>query len=168
MRESDQKSVGATPAINCLEVIIPRMYLDNNVDNIFWTLSVYSLENAPVQSSKNQDDVFHFMVYDWKRTIEKLLKRHQIPFSIVQYFTFDNISSAYEINYSDFEFSHLKYFYVFVIVKSFCLNISRFTYARWSPPVIRPATEMMQWLTCDEALTFKKKLCGSCDFKSER
>lgn len=94
MRESDQKSVGATPAINCLEVIIPRMYLDNNVDNIFWTLSVYSLENAPVQSSKNQDDVFHFMVYDWKRTIEKLLKRHQIPFSIVQYFTFDNISSA--------------------------------------------------------------------------
>lgn len=94
MRETEKISVEATPAINCLEVIIPRMYLDSNVDNIYWTLSVYSLENAPVKSSVNHDDVFHFMVYDWRRTIERLLEHHQIPFSVVQYFTFDSISSA--------------------------------------------------------------------------
>jgi hypothetical protein len=93
MKELNEKSMGGTPTINCLEVLIPRMYLDNNVDNICWTLSVYSLENAPVESM-NHSDAFHFMVYDWRRTIRKLLEQHQIPFSVVQYFTFDTIPSA--------------------------------------------------------------------------
>ena len=92
MRGSDKKS--QTAAINCLEVLVPKIYLDKNVDNIYWTLSVYSLENAPVKCSKNHSDAFHFMVYDWRRTIKKLLEHHQIPFSIVQYFTFKGNSSA--------------------------------------------------------------------------
>lgn len=93
MRGSDKKS--QTAAINCLEVLVPKIYLDNNVDNIYWTLSVYSLENAPLKQerSSEQSDTFRFMVYDWRRTIRKLLEHHQIPFSVVQYFTSDGISN---------------------------------------------------------------------------
>lgn len=104
MRESDKRSLDETAAINCLEVLVPRIYLDNNVDNIYWTLTVYSLENAPVKKerSSEQSDTFRFMVYDWRRTIRKLLEHRQIPFSVVQYFTSDSISSADTIDTLDY------------------------------------------------------------------
>ena len=104
MREPDKRSLDETAAINCLEVLVPKMYLDNNVDNIYWTLTVYSLENAPVKKerSSEQSDTFRFMVYDWRRTIRKLLEHHQIPFSVVQYFTSDSISSADTIDTLDY------------------------------------------------------------------
>lgn len=62
-------------------------------DNIIWTLSVYSLENRPVKDNGvlNNSEVFHFMVYDWSKTIKQLLEDQKIPYSILGFFTLDNI-----------------------------------------------------------------------------
>lgn len=95
MREIDESANIKTPVINCVEVLIPKVYLDNNVDNVYWTLSVYSLENAPVKdNSINHADIFRFMVYDWRKSIKELLEHHQIPFTVIQYFTSDSVLST--------------------------------------------------------------------------
>jgi len=79
--------------VQCIEVLIPKNRIANNIDNLFWKLSVYSLENQPVKTipSSPDSEVFHFMVYDWKRTIKRLLGEHKVSFSILQYFAPESV-----------------------------------------------------------------------------
>lgn len=80
--------------IPCLEVLIPKTFIESsNGKSLRWTLSVYSLENQPVKKNRaiTHSEIFHFMEYDWKRTIKELLEQHQVPYSIIQYFCPDTI-----------------------------------------------------------------------------
>ena len=87
MGNSNEHATNKTSVIQCLEVLISRKSLENS-PNLQWTLSVYSLENQPVRKgpAMQNSEIFHFMVFDWKRTIKKLLDDHQVPYSIIQYF----------------------------------------------------------------------------------
>ncbi len=82
-------------AVHCVEVLIAEDFLRHNPENLLWTLSVYSLENQPVKKDRDVSKavIFHFMVYDWRRTIKDLLEIRQIPYSIVQYFDPESIYS---------------------------------------------------------------------------
>lgn len=93
MGESSRSSPEKKSKILCIEVLISRPYIRDSTQNLFWTLSVYSLENQPVQQNRSlhNSEIFHFMVYDWQRTIKKLLEEQQVPYSIVQYFSPDSI-----------------------------------------------------------------------------
>ena len=73
--------------IQCLEVLISKTSKES-MGNLQWTLSVYSLQNQPVRKNCAIPDgeIFHFMVFDWKRTIKQLLDTHQVSYSVIQYF----------------------------------------------------------------------------------
>ena len=86
---ANKPNANERPGIQCVEVLISKNYVSDYHDNIFWTLSVYSLENQPVKKDREVNDfeIFHFMVYDWKRTIKRLLDDRQIPYSVIQHFS---------------------------------------------------------------------------------
>ena len=90
MRKSSRES---KQDIQCVEVLVSRNYVREDNKNLFWTLSVYSLQNQPVKTSRasNNSEVFHFMVYDWKRSLKKMLDEQQVPYSVVEYFSPDSI-----------------------------------------------------------------------------
>ena len=93
MRESNTRAVNQKPKIQCLEVLVSKNAIATNGHNLHWTLSVYSLENHPVNKSLaiQNSEIFHFMVYDWKRTIKQLLDNHKIAYSIIEYFNPETI-----------------------------------------------------------------------------
>jgi hypothetical protein len=93
MRKSNSHTKNPKSNIQCVEVLIPKNFIVNSGHNLHWTLSVYSLENQPVRKSRSihNSEIFHFMVYDWKRTIKKLLEDQKIPYSIIQYFSPETI-----------------------------------------------------------------------------
>ena len=93
MRKSNPHTKNAQSNIQCLEVLIPRTFIANSSHNLYWTLSVYSLQNQPVRKNHavRNSEIFHFMLYDWKRTIKQLLEDQQIPYSIIQYFSPETI-----------------------------------------------------------------------------
>ncbi len=95
MKEINVIDSSAKASIRCVEVLISRDFLRRDSDNLFWTLSVYSLENQPVRGNRdvNHAVLFHFMLYDWSRTIKDLLDAHQVPYSIVQFFDPETIYS---------------------------------------------------------------------------
>ena len=96
MREENTDATNHKSAIQCIEVLISRSYLRNSGHNLFWTLSVYSLENQPVKKDRSlhNSEIFHFMTYDWNRTIKKLLDDHKVPYAVIQNFAADNISGG--------------------------------------------------------------------------
>lgn len=82
--------------IQCVEVLISRDATARGGHNLYWTLSVYSLQNSPAKKSRqlNNCEVFHFMVYDWNRTIQQLLEDHKVPYFVIQFFGTKNISDS--------------------------------------------------------------------------
>lgn len=100
MGKSNRSATKKKSTIQCIEVLISRSYLTGNSGNLLWTLSVYSLENQPVRKNRLailDSEIFHFMVYDWNRTIRILLEDRQIPYSILQVFSRDTIFSQEEV-----------------------------------------------------------------------
>lgn len=95
MSERKNSTGNQKSKIQCLEVLIPKNFVVKGNHNLHWTLSVYSLENQPVRKNRaiHNSEIFHFMVYDWKRTIKQLLEDHKIPYSIIQYFNPETIYS---------------------------------------------------------------------------
>lgn len=93
MRESNTHAT-KKDQIQCLEVLISKSYLNSN-NNLLWTLTVYSLENKPVRKNRaiHNSEIFHFMLYDWSRTLKQLLDERQVPYSIIQFFTPDSLYS---------------------------------------------------------------------------
>lgn len=91
MKQRTQETTGKA-GIQCLEVLISKIPT-KSTDNLQWTLSVYSLENQPVSKNRAIPDaeIFHFMVFDWKRTIKQLLDDHQVPYSVIQYFNTESL-----------------------------------------------------------------------------
>jgi hypothetical protein len=94
MRESNTHAT-KKDQIQCLEVLISKTYLNSN-NNLMWTLSVYSLENKPVRKNRaiHNSEIFHFMLYDWSRTLKQLLEEHQVPYAIIQFFSPENFYSG--------------------------------------------------------------------------
>ncbi|MEX2231400.1 MAG: hypothetical protein WD824_04535 [Cyclobacteriaceae bacterium] len=107
MKESNPNAAASHESkIHCIEVLVPKNSIATSCHNLHWTLSVYSLENHPVNRSLSfhNSEVFHFMVYDWKRTIKQLLEDHQVHYSIIQYFTPDTVfSGTQDLGLSDNE-----------------------------------------------------------------
>lgn len=96
MGKSNSNATKNKSGIPCVEVLISRNHLNTTNTNLHWTLSVYSLENQPVTKNRVailDSEIFHFMVYDWNRTIRDLLEGHQIPYSVVRFFIPDTIYS---------------------------------------------------------------------------
>jgi hypothetical protein len=89
MKRNNSRAANAKAKVQCVEVLVSKDVVLRNGHNLHWTLCIYSLENEPVKKHLSLKDsaVFHFMVYDWNRTIKQLLDAHQIPYSIVQFFT---------------------------------------------------------------------------------
>jgi hypothetical protein len=89
MSDSTKNPALKKSEIQCIEILVSKKYLQDNRNNLQWTLSIYSLENQPVkiERSLRNSEVFHFMVYDWRKTIKQLLDKSQIPYSIIQYFS---------------------------------------------------------------------------------
>src|SRR5690606_10813697 len=89
--EARNGNINSSKGITCVEVVISRK-LVSGYPHTLWPLSVYSLENHPVRQHPGQEEeVFHFMVYDWERTIKDVLDDNQIPYSISRYFYSDKI-----------------------------------------------------------------------------
>lgn len=88
MKKSNMRAASPKPKIQCVEILVSKRPISSR-SNLLWTLTVYSLENQPVKKnlSLKDSEVFHFMVYDWNKTIKNLLDVHQVPYSIVQFFT---------------------------------------------------------------------------------
>jgi hypothetical protein len=106
MKENNSHATNQESKIQCIEVLVPKKSISTSGHNLHWTLSVYSLENQPVSKSRSlhNSEVFHFMVYDWKRTIKQLLDDHQVHYSIIQYFTPETIfSESPDLRLSDNE-----------------------------------------------------------------
>lgn len=95
MSDSVKNSEGKKSDIQCIEILVSKKYLHDNRNNLQWTLSVYSLENQPVNINRSlrNSEIFHFMLYDWKKTIKQLLDKSQVPYSIIQYFSPHTIHS---------------------------------------------------------------------------
>ena len=110
---ASKSSTKERSGIHCVEVLISKNHVGDYHDNIFWTLSVYSLENQPVKMNRDVSDfeIYHFMVYDWKRTIKQLLDDRQIPYSIIQQFSTATVypeRTSNDIQVTDNETSLLK------------------------------------------------------------
>ena len=106
MKESKPHAANHESKIQCIEVLVPKKSIATSGHNLHWTLSVYSLENQPVSKNRSlhNSEVFHFMVYDWKRTIKQLLEDHQVHYSVIQYFTPETIfSESPDLDLSDYE-----------------------------------------------------------------
>ena len=95
MGRSETDATNKKSNIQCIEVLIFKNHMVNMSNNLMWTLSVYSLENQPVRRNRVApgSEMFHFMVYDWKRTIKQLLEDNQVPYSVIQFFSPDNLYS---------------------------------------------------------------------------
>ncbi len=93
MGESNTRSGNKKSKIQCIEILVSKIFIERSGSNLHWTLSVYSLENQPIKKNLTEDywECFHFMVYDWKRTIKRLLVDLKIPYSVTQYFALDTI-----------------------------------------------------------------------------
>ena len=105
MKNSNPHAASLKSEIECIEVLVSRNSIAKNLQ---WTLSVYSLENNPVtrHPAIHNCDVYHFMNFDWKRTIKQLLEEHEVPYTIVQHFSFQSIHAVSEHN-SHFDESHI-------------------------------------------------------------
>lgn len=106
MKESNPNAVNHESKIQCIEVLVPKSSIATSGHNLHWTLSVYSLENQPVSKNRafHNSEVFHFMVYDWKRTIKQLLEDHQVHYSVIQYFTPETVlTESRDLGLSDTE-----------------------------------------------------------------
>ena len=88
MEKSNTQSKNRPSEIQCIEVLVANT-ADHSSGSLRWTLSIYSLQNQPVSGdlSFHNCDIYQFMIFDWKRTIQKLLEKHQVSFCIIQYFS---------------------------------------------------------------------------------
>lgn len=71
-RESSQETV---------EIRVWEIYLLCNRHNLYNTLSIYALDNGPVEKEQQEEGrvSFRFTEYDWDRTIKQLLYDNRIP-----------------------------------------------------------------------------------------
>lgn len=101
MSTSKEHATTKSSAIRCVEVMVSKEGLEKNT-GLLWTLSVYSLENQPVVKTPAHDsELFHFMVFDWERTIKKLLASHQIAYLVMRHFSPESVLSELPVGSED-------------------------------------------------------------------
>lgn len=95
MKKTNSKAANQESSIQCVEVLISTTSLS---ENLRWTLSVYSLENNPVSPHPaiHNCEVYHFMTFDWRRTVRQLLENHPVPYLVIQYFSARDIHAGVE------------------------------------------------------------------------
>jgi hypothetical protein len=83
----------STPAIQCVEVLIPDKSISAN--DLYRTLSLYSLQNEALANNPTNADQqgFHFMLYDWLRTLKVVLDDRKIFYTIIKCFSLPDIHS---------------------------------------------------------------------------
>lgn len=93
MRNYNAHYLHGKPGIQCVEVLIPGKFISAN--DLHRTLSLYSLQNEPVASNLPDQDHqrFHFMLYDWLRTLKLVLDDRKIPYAINKCFSLPDIHS---------------------------------------------------------------------------
>lgn len=89
MGESNEHAIKRSGNIQCIEVLVSKKFA--NSEKGLRPLSVYSLENQPVKKSIRNSEVFHFMLYDWKRTIQKVLEENQVAYSVIRLFNTETV-----------------------------------------------------------------------------
>ena len=64
-----------------VQIKLWEVYLLYNRQNLYNTLSTYSLDNGPVEKDQQEEGrvTFRFMAFDWERTIKQLLYDNRIP-----------------------------------------------------------------------------------------
>lgn len=64
-----------------VEIKLWEVYLLYNRQNLYNTLSTYSLDNGPVEKGRQEEGrvSFRFLAFDWERTIKQLLYDNRIP-----------------------------------------------------------------------------------------
>ncbi|MEO5600279.1 MAG: hypothetical protein ABIR06_05065 [Cyclobacteriaceae bacterium] len=91
--------------VECLEISISKNSLETHGHNLLWTLAVYTLDNQPLKSPVEKGDILRYriMVYDWKKTVKRLLDENKIPYSFSQVFILDTIhrQPKKKIHYDD-------------------------------------------------------------------
>jgi CheY-like chemotaxis protein len=72
-----------------IEVKLWGLYPFRNRHRLYDVLATYSLDGGPSENEFGEHDriSFKFLVYDWQKTIQKLLTDNNIPFVIHDYFT---------------------------------------------------------------------------------
>ena len=93
MRTYEQDQIKGAPGIECLEVLISGNPLSDGNQSLFRTLSLYSLHNHPLQGNRLAQDsgIFHFMAFDWERTIKSLLEMRKVRFTVLRYFSTNSV-----------------------------------------------------------------------------
>ena len=80
---------------NTIEVRLWEIYLLRSNINLNYTLSAYALEPPVVERhSRDLKVSFHFMLYDWEKTISHLLTQNSIPYEIVGSYDTDKIRAT--------------------------------------------------------------------------
>jgi CheY-like chemotaxis protein len=80
-----------TAAQKGIEVKLWGIYPFKNRHRLYDILATYSLDGGPSENEFAEHDriSFKFLVYDWQKTIQKLLTDNNIPFVIHDYFTLE-------------------------------------------------------------------------------
>lgn len=94
------------PGIACIEVQIPDEYI--SAKDLRRALSVYSLQNAPLagDAPDKNDRCFHFMLFDWLRTLKQLVDNRKIPYTVTRRFYLQDIHGIDKVNQSGQRIPH--------------------------------------------------------------
>src|SRR5687768_9368902 len=66
-----------------VEVRLWEIYLIRSRNNLYKTLSEYSLDKGPIQKFDDSDRLsFRFMRYDWDKTIQSLMAAQGVPYEV--------------------------------------------------------------------------------------
>lgn len=78
-------------AKEAVEVKLWEIYLLRSRTNLSDTLSIYSLDNGPLQPDAWDSEmvIFRFTRFDWDRTIKSLLSEFSIPYEVTRTFKID-------------------------------------------------------------------------------
>lgn len=87
------------PGIACIQVLVPDEYI--SAKDLRRALAVYSLENAPLAGGApdKHDRCFHFMLFDWLRTLKQLLDNRKIPYTVTRRFHLPDIHGIDKVNH---------------------------------------------------------------------
>ena len=74
--------------IRCVEVKLWGIYFLKNREELLSMLSAYALEAKPFRNNPDSTEElsYHFLAFDWERSVRSLLARNLIPFEVVSTF----------------------------------------------------------------------------------
>ena len=91
MRNYNTDYLHGQDGIHCVEIVIPESFI--SAHDLYRTLSLYSLQNEPLADNPSGEchQSFHFMLYDWLRTLRLLLDDKRIQYTVIKRFSLADI-----------------------------------------------------------------------------